>query len=300
MQAKQDLHEPERNIQDLLPYDHLRRIFRICLVHDFRNINKCAVSETVRWLMRSLACIEHDDWEGTLLRIRDEGGKAGNGVISSLFRSAQLLKVNAVDWVNNKESCKFFFAGICWERSFIPLDIWNAGDANSNLIESVHRDVNREGVHCTLLGGLKKGQLFDALKMKTVLTYESFGITPSYKSGHISENAYHNLKRKSNSQHRVLAGEDEKIEKYNGKLLKSLDNLVKAEQDLRTKESELAEESRPDKRQKLEGQLEKKQRAEERARKAFEKQRAERDSLKKGSVSPEQAPNKAPGYQTLG
>ncbi|KAJ7149249.1 hypothetical protein C8R43DRAFT_888121 [Mycena crocata] len=262
---KPDLHEPERNIQDLLPYDHLRRIFRICLVHDFRNINKCAVSETVRWLMRSLACIEHDDWEGTLLRIRDEGGKAGN------------------DWVNNKESCKFFFAGICWERSFIPLDIWNAGDANSNLIESVHRDVNREGVHCTLLGGLKKGQLFDALKMKTVLTYESFGITPSYKSGHISENAYHNLKRKSNSQHRVLAGEDEKIEKYNGKLLKSLDNLVKAEQDLRTKESELAEESRPDKRQKLEGQLEKKQRAEERARKVFEKQRAERDSLKKGS-----------------
>lgn len=70
--------------------------------------------------------------------------------------------------MNDKESSQFFFPGICWERSFIPLDIWNAGDSNSNLIESVHSDVNREGVHCTLLGGLQKGRLFDALKMKTL------------------------------------------------------------------------------------------------------------------------------------
>jgi len=75
----------------------------------------------------------------------------------------------ATDWVNDKESSQFFFPGICWERSFIPLDIWNAGDSNSNLIESVHSDVNREGVHCTLLGGLQKAQRFDALKMKTLI-----------------------------------------------------------------------------------------------------------------------------------
>ncbi|KAJ6543739.1 hypothetical protein DFH09DRAFT_1390311 [Mycena vulgaris] len=221
MPVKAELHQAEHTIQELDPYDHLRRILRICVVHDFRNINKCPVAEDVRWLMRSLMCIEHDDWEGTLLKIRDKGGKAGN------------------DWVNDKQSSKFFFPGICWEQSFIPLDIWNAGDPNSNLIESVHRDVNREGVHCTLLGGLKKGQLFDALKMKTLITYENYGITPSYKTDHISENAHHNLKRKY--------------------------------------------ESRPEKRQKIEDELEKKRRAEERARKTFEKQQAERDSLKKGS-----------------
>ncbi|KAJ6546670.1 hypothetical protein DFH09DRAFT_1506327 [Mycena vulgaris] len=265
MPVKADLHQAERTIQELDPYDHLRRILRICVVHDFRNINKCPVAEDVRWLMRSLVCIEHDDWEGTLLKIRDKGGKAGN------------------DWVNDKQFSKFFFPGICWEQSFIPLDIWNAGDPNSNLIESVHRDVNREGVHCTLLGGLKKGQLFDALKMKTLITYENYGITPSYKTGHISENAHHNLKRKSNAQHRVLAGEDDKIERYNEKVLKCLDSLVKAEKGLRAKERELLDESRPEKRQKIEDELEKKRRAEERARKAFEKQQAERDSLKKGS-----------------
>ncbi|KAJ7823047.1 hypothetical protein B0H14DRAFT_2518729 [Mycena olivaceomarginata] len=150
MPRKADLHQPERDIQDLNPYDHLRRIYRICTVHNFRNIKKCSVSDEVRWLMRSLVCMEHDDWDGTLLKIRENGGKAGN------------------DWINDKESSKFFFSGICWERSFIPIDIWSAGDANSDLVESVHRDVNREGVHCTLLGGLKKGQLFDTIKMKTL------------------------------------------------------------------------------------------------------------------------------------
>ncbi|KAF8214712.1 hypothetical protein K438DRAFT_1749805 [Mycena galopus ATCC 62051] len=265
MPNKPDLHQPQRNIQDLDPYEHLARVFRICIVHDFRNIKKCAVSEEVRWLMRGLACLEHDDWEGTLATIREKGGKAGN------------------DWVNDKESSQFFFPGICWERSFIPLDIWNAGDSNSNLIESVHSDVNREGVRCTLLGGLQKAQRFDALKMKTLITYESYGITPSYKTGHISENMYNNLKRKANSQHRVLSVEDEKIDRYNEKLLKSLDALAKAEKAAVAKEKQLSEEQRPEKHQKIEGELEKRHRAAERAQKAFEKQHAERNSLKRGS-----------------
>ncbi|KAJ6495977.1 hypothetical protein C8R45DRAFT_1052650 [Mycena sanguinolenta] len=235
---KVDIHEPERNIQDLDPYEHLHRTFRVCIVHNFCNIKKCAVSDEVRWLMCSLVCIEHDDWEGTLLEICEKGRKAGN------------------DWVNDKISSKFFFPGICWEQSFIPLEIWNAGDANSNLIESVHRDVNREGVHCTLLGGLKKGHLFDTLKMKTLSV--------------------------ANSQHRTLTDEDQKIEWHNEKLGKSLDGFVKAEKALRDKEQELSVESQPEKHRKLEDQLEKKQQAEERARKLFEKQRAESGSLKKG------------------
>ncbi|KAJ6484352.1 hypothetical protein C8R47DRAFT_1072982 [Mycena vitilis] len=265
MPLKPDLHEPERNIQDLTPYEHLSRVFRVCIVHDFRNIQKCQVSDEVKWLMRSLVCVEHEDWDGALGMIREKGGKAGN------------------DWVNDKESCQFFFPGICWERSHIPLDIWNAGDSNSNLIESVHADVNRDGVHCTLLGGLQKGQKFDALRMKTLITYEEYGITPSYKTGHVSENMYTNLKRKSNTQHRILDGEDQKIERYNEKLLKSLDALDRAEKAVSAKQQELSDEDRPEKRQKIEAELEKKQKTEERARKTFEKQHTERASLKRGS-----------------
>lgn len=78
------------------------------------------------------------------------------------------------DWVHDKYRSKFAFEGMCWEKSCIPQVIWQAGDSNSNLVESVHADVNREGISCTLIGGLKKGQGFDALKMKTLdVRYES-------------------------------------------------------------------------------------------------------------------------------
>jgi hypothetical protein len=46
------------------------------------------------------------------------------------------------------------------------MEIWNAGDSTSNVIESVHADVNREGVGCTLVGAVKKGQAFDTMKMR--------------------------------------------------------------------------------------------------------------------------------------
>jgi hypothetical protein len=52
------------------------------------------------------------------------------------------------------------------EKSLIPIKIWNAGHSTSNIIESVHADVNREGIGCTLIGAVKKGQAFDTLKMK--------------------------------------------------------------------------------------------------------------------------------------
>ncbi|KAJ7210251.1 hypothetical protein C8J57DRAFT_1257262 [Mycena rebaudengoi] len=217
MPLKPDLHQPERNIQDLNPYEHLCASIPRLYHPRFSKHQK-------------MRCIGRAS-------IREKGGKAGNA-----FRVHRLGKGQGVE--------SFFFPGICWERSFIPLDIWNAGDSNSNLVESVHSDVNREGVYCTLLGGLQKARRFDALKMKPLITYENYGIAPSYKTGHIhcvptpprlslvdrsrqtyqtesrrgrnaviSENMYNNLKRKANSQHNVLAVEDQKIERYNEKLL---------------------------------------------------------------------------------
>ena len=34
----------------------------------------------------------------------------------------------------------------------VTREVWNAGNSTSNLIESVHADINREGVRCTLVG----------------------------------------------------------------------------------------------------------------------------------------------------
>lgn len=77
-----DLHEPTRMLGCLSEYDHLRRIFRLCRIHFFRNIQKSAVPEPVKSLMRELACVEHDDFAGTVSRIETEGGKAGQGTLA--------------------------------------------------------------------------------------------------------------------------------------------------------------------------------------------------------------------------
>jgi hypothetical protein len=72
------------------------------------------------------------------------------------------------DWVQDKNRSQFALQALCWEKSHIPELVWRAGDTTSNLIESAHADVYREGIHCTLLGGIAKGQAFDTLKMRTL------------------------------------------------------------------------------------------------------------------------------------
>ncbi|KAJ7886628.1 hypothetical protein B0H14DRAFT_2338160, partial [Mycena olivaceomarginata] len=99
---KMDLHEPGRTLRSLGPYEHLCRVFRLCKVHNYRNIEACAVSSGIKTMMRSLACIRHPRWDETIAKIIEHGGKP------------------ALDWVRDKESSQFAFAGICWERSFIP------------------------------------------------------------------------------------------------------------------------------------------------------------------------------------
>ncbi|KAJ7833663.1 hypothetical protein B0H13DRAFT_1520011, partial [Mycena leptocephala] len=123
---KMDLHEPGRTLRSLGPYDHLCHVFCLCKVHNYRNIEACAVPPGIKTMMRSLACIRHPCWDETIAQIIEHGGKP------------------ALDWVRDKESSQFAFAGICWERSFILLNIWKAGEPHTNLIKTVHRDMNRE------------------------------------------------------------------------------------------------------------------------------------------------------------
>jgi hypothetical protein len=71
-----DLHEPHRTLASLGPYDHLRRLTRLCYVHLKRNIHDCKVSPDVRVLMGSLLCITHPNWDQTIEKIKTMGGKA--------------------------------------------------------------------------------------------------------------------------------------------------------------------------------------------------------------------------------
>ncbi|KAJ6585422.1 hypothetical protein B0H19DRAFT_927021 [Mycena capillaripes] len=174
---KMDLHQPERYLWSLTPYEQLHRSFRLCVAHIFRNIQKCKVEWMVKQLMRSLVCMEHEDWDATVANIKLLGGKAGQ------------------DWVRDKERSHFAFEGMCWAKSFIPKDVWMAGERTSNLIETAHADVNREGVHCTLVGGVMKGEFYDALQMKTLKVLEEASIRPAYQKGHPTENAIKNIRR---------------------------------------------------------------------------------------------------------
>ncbi|KAJ6578477.1 hypothetical protein B0H19DRAFT_1020702 [Mycena capillaripes] len=260
---KLDLYEPWRTIQSLTPYEHLRRCFRICTLHIFRNIKTTKVSSEVKWLMRSLVCTEHDDWEGTIAAICEQGGKAGQ------------------DWVKDKETSRFAFPGLCWEKSLLPLAIWKAGERTSNLVESVHRDVNRDGVHCTLLGGLTKGRSFDKMKLKTIEAFEKYGIKPTFRSGHISENAYFNLKRRDVMKHRELVSDDAKIEKYNLKLQKAYDSIVAIHHVLQQKRSDYQAEMDPVRRQRILEALNKKETARRKALDSFHKLTEGGQSLEK-------------------
>ncbi|KAJ3932031.1 MAG: hypothetical protein NXY57DRAFT_870509, partial [Lentinula lateritia] len=150
---KSDFHQPLQTIQDLGRYDHLRRFLTLCTTHFSRNIRKCAVTDEVRNLMRSLVCIRHDDWDGTIRLINELGGRPGQSITLNLLYYS--------DWTADNTGAQFAFPGICWEESYIPLEIWNARRRDSNISEIVHTDVNREGIRCTLVGGVQKGQHYD-------------------------------------------------------------------------------------------------------------------------------------------
>ncbi|KZP08487.1 hypothetical protein FIBSPDRAFT_901216 [Athelia psychrophila] len=209
-----DLHQTHRLLSSLTVYEHLWRIFRLCRIHVERNIKTSSVPENVKHKMRSLICVTHHDFEGTLRDISKEGGKKG------------------ADWVQDKICCKFAFPGICWERSFIPRPIWQVANSTMNVLESLHADVNREGKFCSLVGGVKKGQFFDDMKLRSLEAFERTGVRPSYKSGHKSENISQGLKRSMVARRKTLASEDDNIHTANKRLRSANDDVSRASTDL--------------------------------------------------------------------
>ncbi|KAL0063405.1 hypothetical protein AAF712_009714 [Marasmius tenuissimus] len=205
-----DLYENKR-LKDLSPYDHLHRIFRLCLVHFCWNIQECKVPPPACEAMRGLACMEHESWDEALETIRNDGGRAG------------------VDWLENKIQSKFALEAVCWEKSKIPKYIWMASDRNDNIVESSHSNVNLEGKSCTLVGGIEKGRRYDATKLAKLRSFEEAGVRPSYATGHQVDNSCRAIKRKNNKDHRMINKEDDQILKHNTKVQKAYDKFTSAQ-----------------------------------------------------------------------
>ncbi|KAG6917541.1 hypothetical protein DXG01_002177 [Tephrocybe rancida] len=228
-------------------------IFCASVLYTSSGIFESAPSPTI------LVCITHDDWEGTIKLIEEKGGKAGT------------------DWVQDKIRSGFAFEAMCWQKSKVPLEIWWAGDATSNVVESVHSDVNREGIHCTLVGGVRKGQHFDKMRMSTLEATESTGTRASYLSGHPSENVARGMKRKFKNQHQRLVDEDNKLEVFNKKMKQAKDKSTKHAESLHNKQDLYRKGGA------TQADVDKAQAAHEKAKTAYEKLAGTAGAMPKGS-----------------
>lgn len=70
------------------------------------------------------------------------------------------------DWVQDKVSSCFAFPALCQEKSFIPLEVWQAADETTNVIESGHLDSIRDGKDLSLVGGVLQAKNYDLEKLE--------------------------------------------------------------------------------------------------------------------------------------
>ncbi|KAF7372317.1 hypothetical protein MVEN_00091900 [Mycena venus] len=153
--------EPSRRLRDLTPLDHLRRFYRFCNTHYKRNVDELRPHTTaaVRKAMLSLASShEHPDLDGALKLIENGGRKAKA-------------------WLKDKIiGTKFALPALYQPLSLIPLDIWKAAPSTTNGNEQAHRNINRDGINLTILGGIMRGMQYDARAMAALSLYSSHGI----------------------------------------------------------------------------------------------------------------------------
>ncbi|KAG1814626.1 uncharacterized protein BJ212DRAFT_1242882, partial [Suillus subaureus] len=122
------------------------QFYCLCLAHYKCNIHslRSQVLKDMEIAMLTIASAEpHPDLQGTLTKIK-KGGK------------------KAAAWLKDKiEGTKFTLPALYQPNSLIPLEIWKALPTTTNSNEQAHRNVNRDGVGLTLLGGIMRGFHYD-------------------------------------------------------------------------------------------------------------------------------------------
>ncbi|KAK7001996.1 hypothetical protein R3P38DRAFT_3608943 [Favolaschia claudopus] len=153
--------EPTKLLRLLDPYEHLRRFLRFCTVHYKRNINelKPYTTQKVRNPMLSLSSSQvHPNLEGAFAMIEGGGRKAKA-------------------WLKDKRiGSKFALPAIYQPASLIPLELWKSAPSTTNGNEQAHRNINRDGVNLTILGGIMRGMQYDARAMEALQLHSTQGI----------------------------------------------------------------------------------------------------------------------------
>ncbi|KAJ7773772.1 hypothetical protein B0H14DRAFT_3508720 [Mycena olivaceomarginata] len=207
---RMDMHEPERSLRSLGPYDHLRRVYRVCKVHNYRNIQQCAVPEHVRQLMRSLTCIRHADWQGAIDQILRDGGKAAKDGSTTKRAVASPFPASA-------GSAALFLSPYGRLGSRIP--------TSSKLCIGMPTVT---GSTATLVGGLLRGQDYDEMQRATLAEYEAHGIRPSYDAVTPVTNALKNVIRCSNRRTKKLQTTALAVSSHNSNIHRCHQKLAQA------------------------------------------------------------------------
>ncbi|KAJ7505090.1 hypothetical protein B0H11DRAFT_1709164 [Mycena galericulata] len=181
--------EPTQLLRTLDPYEQLRRFLRFCTTHDGRNIDELRpyVTKEVRNAMLSLSSSQvHPDLEGAF-RIIENGGR------------------KAKAWLKDKRvGSKFALPALYQPMSLIPLEIWKSAPSTTNGNEQAHRNINRDGVNLTMLGGIMRGMQYDARTMGSLELHSSQGI---YSRDQTSTH-FRRLQRSLNRHGRYLSRAD--------------------------------------------------------------------------------------------
>ncbi|KAF8955028.1 hypothetical protein BDZ97DRAFT_1634183, partial [Flammula alnicola] len=153
------LESVRRPLRDLTPYDHLRRFLWLCTIHFKRNIHEIRkfISPEVAAAMYSLSSSQMHDIEKAFEIINAGGPKARA-------------------WLKDKLDAKFVLPAIYQPRSLIPLEVWLASPPTTNGNEQGHRNIMRDGIGLTLLGGIMRGLQHDFRIMVGLLLQQTFGI----------------------------------------------------------------------------------------------------------------------------
>ncbi|KAJ6616744.1 hypothetical protein B0H10DRAFT_1635502, partial [Mycena sp. CBHHK59/15] len=71
-----------------------------------------------------------------------------------------------VSWLKDKRTGrKFALPALYQPSSLIPIEIWKSAPSTTNGNQQAHRNINRDGVNLTMLGGIMRGVQYDARAM---------------------------------------------------------------------------------------------------------------------------------------
>ncbi|KAF8157089.1 hypothetical protein B0H34DRAFT_798402 [Crassisporium funariophilum] len=180
-----NLESVPRPLRELTPYDHLRRFFRLCTIHFKRKIHEIRshVSPDVASAMYSLISCEPHDIEAAFNVINAGGPKARA-------------------WLKDKQDAKFALPAIYRPASLIPLHVWLASPPSTNGNEQAHRNIMRDGIGLTLLGGIMRGLQYDFRIMVGILLQQTFGIHSRDQQSTEYRRAHYSISRQVSSQQR--------------------------------------------------------------------------------------------------